>query len=48
MDMMDQSPSPFNQDISHQTGWRLMGNMGGEAGVKGEGGGELEALYDHI
>lgn len=49
MDMMDQSPSLFNQDISHQSGWGAMGKVTGEVvGVRGEGGGQLEALYGHI
>ncbi len=35
MDMMDQSSSLFNQDISHQTGWRVMDKRGGRRRARG-------------
>lgn len=48
MDMMDQSPSPFNQDINHRMdGTGVMGEVGGGMGVKREGGGKLEVLYNY-
>lgn len=34
--MMDQSTLLFNQDISHQTGRRLMERTGGGGGAQGE------------
>lgn len=49
MDMIDQSPSLFNQDISQPMDeMGMMGKVGVGVGVKAEGGGELEALYSHI